>query len=79
MSFCLYNLAVHQDVQNKARDDVLRVMGDEKDDILPTADDLRQIPYLEMILKEVSRTSAHSRSQHPFTGRRFDNLHQHPC
>lgn len=54
MSFCLYNLAVHQDVQSKARDDVLGVMGDEKEDILPTTDDLRQIPYLEMILKEVT-------------------------
>ncbi|SAL99978.1 hypothetical protein [Absidia glauca] len=58
MSFCLYNLAVHQNVQSKARDDVLGVMGDGKEDILPTTDDLRQIPYLEMILKETLRQFA---------------------
>ncbi|KAI8342363.1 cytochrome P450 [Chlamydoabsidia padenii] len=52
MSFCVYALATHQDIQEKARAEVLCVLGDEPEDKLPTSDDLRQLTYMEMVLKE---------------------------
>lgn len=53
MSFCLYNLAMDKSVQEKARQEVIKVLGDEPVDILPRNEELRQIPYLDMVLKEV--------------------------
>ncbi|ORZ22410.1 cytochrome P450 [Absidia repens] len=52
MSFCLYNLAMNKEVQSKARQEVLTVLGDEPVDILPQIDELRQMPYIDMVLKE---------------------------
>jgi hypothetical protein len=54
MSFCLYALAMDKNIQNKARQEVLKVLGDEPEDVLPTMEDLRQITYLDMVIKEVS-------------------------
>ncbi|CAO3594952.1 unnamed protein product [Absidia cylindrospora] len=52
MSFCLYNLAINKEVQSKARQEVLTVLGDEPVDVLPQIDELRQMPYIDMVLKE---------------------------
>jgi hypothetical protein len=57
MSFCLYNLAMDKSVQEKARQEVIKVLGDEPEDVLPRAEELRQIPYLDMVLKEVKNIS----------------------
>lgn len=53
MSFCFYNLAIHQDIQDKAREEALSILGDGPEDILPTMEHLRQISYIDMVLKEV--------------------------
>ncbi|KAI8090035.1 cytochrome P450 [Halteromyces radiatus] len=52
MSFCLYNLAMNKEVQEKARQEVIKVLGDDPVDVLPSIEELRQIPYLDMVLKE---------------------------
>ncbi|KAI9307943.1 cytochrome P450 [Cunninghamella echinulata] len=58
MSFCLYHLARNKDIQEKARQEVLKIMGDEPKDVLPTTDDIRQFEYIDMILKENLRKNS---------------------
>ncbi|KAI8143288.1 cytochrome P450 [Fennellomyces sp. T-0311] len=55
LSFAAYYLAVHQDIQQKAREEAIRVLGDEPKDILPTQEQLQEMPYINMIIKEVLR------------------------
>ncbi|CAG8434026.1 9716_t:CDS:2 [Funneliformis mosseae] len=45
----LYVLATHKDVQRKARDEILRVLGDI---LTPTIDQQRELKYLNMVIKE---------------------------
>ncbi|CAG8534620.1 3514_t:CDS:10 [Funneliformis mosseae] len=45
----LYVLATHKDVQSKARDEILRVLGDS---LIPTIDQQRELKYLNMVIKE---------------------------
>lgn len=42
-----------QDVQKRARQEVLDVLGDEPFDVWPTLDQLKEFPYLTRIMKEV--------------------------
>ncbi|KAI8070672.1 cytochrome P450 [Gongronella butleri] len=52
MSFFMYNLAVNKDVQTKARQEVLDLLGDAPEDARPTLAETRKLPYLDMVLKE---------------------------
>ncbi|ORZ06033.1 cytochrome P450 [Absidia repens] len=52
MCFCLYNLAMNKDIQEKARKEVLEVLGDEPVDVRPDIQDLKQFRYMDMILHE---------------------------
>ncbi|KAI9479545.1 cytochrome P450 [Zychaea mexicana] len=55
LSFAAYYLAIHKDIQQKAREEAIRVLGDEPKDILSDADQLHEMPYINMIIKEVLR------------------------
>ncbi|KAI8143292.1 cytochrome P-450 cyp509A1 [Fennellomyces sp. T-0311] len=55
LSFAAYHLAVNPDVQQKAREEAIRVLGDEPKDILPTQEQFQQMPYINQIIKEVLR------------------------
>lgn len=57
MCFALYNLAVHPHIQEKARQEALRVLGDEPIDICPTAEQCKQLKYIDMFIKEVPYTT----------------------
>ncbi|CEP15817.1 hypothetical protein [Parasitella parasitica] len=52
LSLCLYNLAKHKHVQKKARQEVLAILGDEPLDVIPTAEDLKKLDYVNMVIKE---------------------------
>eukprot|EP00164_Ancoracysta_twista_P002063 GFYU01002717.1.p1 GENE.GFYU01002717.1~~GFYU01002717.1.p1 ORF type:complete len:506 (-),score=169.54 GFYU01002717.1:156-1673(-) len=52
MSWLVYYLAKHQDVQDKLRDELNEVMGDRQD---ITYDDLKEMRYLNMCVKETLR------------------------
>lgn len=56
MSFALYNLAAYPDVQEKARQEALRVLGSEPADIRPTAEQCKEFKYIDMVIKEVTAT-----------------------
>ncbi|OAC99501.1 CYP509 protein [Mucor lusitanicus CBS 277.49] len=52
LAFCLYNLAKYKDVQRKAREEVLHILGDEPRDVDPTMEDLKRMDYMTLIIKE---------------------------
>ncbi|XP_066993573.2 cytochrome P450 4C1 [Anabrus simplex] len=53
ISFCLYLLSQHQDVQEKAVQEIREVIGDS--DRHATFRDLQELKYLERVLKEAQR------------------------
>ncbi|CAO3614209.1 unnamed protein product [Mucor fragilis] len=53
--FCIYELAVNQDIQEKARNEIVSILGDEESDVIPTAEQLVKMEYLNMIIKETLR------------------------
>ncbi|OBZ91245.1 hypothetical protein A0J61_00715 [Choanephora cucurbitarum] len=55
LSFAIYRLAVNPDIQQRAREEAIRVLGDEPKDALPTLDQTKQFPYINQIIKEVLR------------------------
>ncbi|KAI8146009.1 cytochrome P-450 cyp509A1, partial [Fennellomyces sp. T-0311] len=55
LSYAAYYLAVNPDIQKKAREEAIRVLGDDKKDIKPTLDQLQDMPYINMVIKEVLR------------------------
>ncbi|XP_023223442.1 cytochrome P450 4C1-like isoform X7 [Centruroides sculpturatus] len=58
MGICwaLYHLGLHQDIQEKVYEELQGIFGDDKDKTL-TAEDIREMKYLECVLKESQRIS----------------------
>ncbi|KAJ9079344.1 hypothetical protein DSO57_1036328 [Entomophthora muscae] len=54
LSIALYHLAKYPEVQQKARQEIIRVLGPDAS-IPPLADDLKNLPYLTAIIKETLR------------------------
>ncbi|KAF7729311.1 cytochrome P450-dit2 [Apophysomyces ossiformis] len=57
LAFTMYYLAVHQDIQEKARQEVIRILGDEPVDVSPSVEDTKQMTYLNMVIKESMRAT----------------------
>ncbi|ORZ04759.1 cytochrome P450 [Absidia repens] len=55
LSFAIHALARHPDIQQKAREEAIRVLGDEPHDVLPTYEDIRQFDYINQVIKETMR------------------------
>ena len=43
------------EVQQKAREEVLNLLGDEPEDVYPSTQDVKNMPYLDAIIKEALR------------------------
>ncbi|KAG2228008.1 hypothetical protein INT45_012032 [Circinella minor] len=52
LAFCLYYLAINPDIQAKAREEALCVLGDEPIDVFPTLEDCKKFTYIDMCIKE---------------------------
>lgn len=52
LSFCLYNLAKNKAVQQKLRQEIINHMGDEPMDVEPTLEQLKEMEYLNLVIKE---------------------------
>ncbi|CAO3680910.1 unnamed protein product [Rhizopus stolonifer] len=52
LAFCLYNLAKNKNVQNKLRQEVINVLGDEPMDVEPTLEQLKGFKYMDLVIKE---------------------------
>ncbi|CAO3680930.1 unnamed protein product [Rhizopus stolonifer] len=52
LSFCLYNLAKNKDIQQKLREEVISVLGDNPHSETPTLEELKKMKYMNMVIKE---------------------------
>ncbi|CDS03773.1 hypothetical protein LRAMOSA01174 [Lichtheimia ramosa] len=52
LSTLIYELAVNQDVQAKARKEAIQVLGEASENIVPTAEQTREMTYINMVIKE---------------------------
>lgn len=48
-----------QDVQEKARQEVIAILGDEPKDVMPTQELLKNVTYINMVIKEVLLSIIH--------------------
>ncbi|KAG2200780.1 hypothetical protein INT46_002171 [Mucor plumbeus] len=55
LSFALFYLAKYPEMQKLAREEVLSIFGDAPEDIIPSFDQLKQLDYLNQIIKETLR------------------------
>ncbi|KAI8391342.1 cytochrome P450 [Radiomyces spectabilis] len=55
MSLCIYYLAIHKDIQDNARREVLDILGDGAKDVLPIHNNCERMEYLRMVIKETLR------------------------
>ncbi|KAI8391074.1 cytochrome P450 [Radiomyces spectabilis] len=51
----IYYLASHPEIQERARMEVLSILGDDDQDVAPTEEQLRQMPFLNNCIKETMR------------------------
>ncbi|CAO3626975.1 unnamed protein product [Cunninghamella blakesleeana] len=55
LASCLYYLAKNKDVQQRAREEAIHVFGDEPTNITPNADQLKELVYINQVMKETLR------------------------
>ncbi|KAI9265011.1 cytochrome P450 [Phascolomyces articulosus] len=55
LSYAVYNLATHPEVQQKAREEAIRTLGDKPVDIFPTMDQIQKMTYINQVIKETMR------------------------
>ncbi|CEP19504.1 hypothetical protein [Parasitella parasitica] len=53
--FFIYELAINQEIQEKARKEIISILGDGTTDVLPTPEQLSKMDYLNMVIKETLR------------------------
>lgn len=56
MSWALYLIGLHQNVQDKLHEDIDRVFGDDYERPV-TTDDLKDMEYLDRVLKVINNSS----------------------
>ncbi|KAG1179932.1 hypothetical protein G6F36_010479 [Rhizopus arrhizus] len=52
LSFCLYHLAKNKRAQQKLREEIINILGDDDIDIVPSLEELKQMKYMNMVIKE---------------------------
>ncbi|CAO3639437.1 unnamed protein product [Mucor hiemalis] len=55
LSFAIHYLAQNQDIQRKAREEAIEILGSEPVDVLPTAEETKRMTYINQIMKETLR------------------------
>ena len=53
LAFAIAQMGRDKNIQKKAREEVLSVLGDDPEDVLPTKEDLKELKYLDAVIKEV--------------------------
>ncbi|KAG1539620.1 hypothetical protein G6F47_012519 [Rhizopus delemar] len=52
LSLCLYHLAKNKRVQQKLREEIINILGNGDMDIVPSLEELKQMKYMNMVIKE---------------------------
>ncbi|KAI7873099.1 cytochrome P450 [Mucor mucedo] len=55
LSSAIHYLAENQDIQKKARDEATSILGDSPFDVLPNAEDIKRMTYINQVIKESLR------------------------
>ncbi|KAI8879153.1 cytochrome P450 [Backusella circina FSU 941] len=55
LSFAIYYLAENPEIQQRAREEAISILGDNHEDNLPTVEDTKQMEYINQIMKETLR------------------------
>ncbi|KAI8137872.1 cytochrome P450 [Fennellomyces sp. T-0311] len=55
LSFAICFLALYPEVQKKAREEAIAILGDEPRSVLPTVQQLQEMSYINMVIKETLR------------------------
>ncbi|KAI8140957.1 cytochrome P450 [Fennellomyces sp. T-0311] len=74
LSFAIYYMAKHPEIQQKAREEAIRVLGNEPQDIIPTLQQTKEMIYLNMVIKETLRMNGPSDSLTPKTSTKDTEL-----
>lgn len=45
----------NKEIHRKAREEVIAILGDQPEDVLPTVEETKQMKYLDAIIKEVCK------------------------
>lgn len=53
LSYACYYLAKNPDIQQRAREEVLRILGDTPEDVLPTLEQIKEMTFINQVIKEV--------------------------
>ncbi|KAI8380389.1 cytochrome P-450 cyp509A1 [Blakeslea trispora] len=57
LAYTLYHLAIHPEIQEKARQEAIRILGDAPKDVLPNLEQTKQFEYINQVIKESMRIS----------------------
>jgi cytochrome P450 len=57
LSFAIHALARDPDLQQKAREEAISVLGDAPKDVYPTSEDIKQFHFINRVIKETLRFS----------------------
>ncbi|KAI9257781.1 cytochrome P450 [Helicostylum pulchrum] len=55
LSFAIHYLAQNQEIQQRAREEAIAILGDEPVDVFPTVEETKQMDYINQIMKETMR------------------------
>ena len=58
LSFAITQMGRNKEIQKKAREEVLSILGDKPEDVLPTKEDLKEMKYLDAVIKETLRLNS---------------------
>ncbi|RHZ67415.1 hypothetical protein Glove_301g15 [Diversispora epigaea] len=55
LAAAIYFLGRNQECQEKAREEAIRIIGDEKKNIIPNSEQIKELKYINMVIKETLR------------------------
>ncbi|CAO3625785.1 unnamed protein product [Mucor hiemalis] len=58
LSFAIAQMGRNKEIQRKAREEVIAILGDQPEDVLPTVEETKQMKYLDAIIKETLRLNS---------------------
>ncbi|KAI9261441.1 cytochrome P450 [Phascolomyces articulosus] len=74
LSFMIYHLAKHPEIQERARQEAFRVLGNEPTDIIPTIQQSQELVYITMVINETLRITGPADSLTPRTATKDTEL-----
>ncbi|KAI9029851.1 cytochrome P450 [Phycomyces nitens] len=55
LAFTIYFFAKYPEIQQRARDEALKILGDSPQDVIPSVEETKEMEYINMVIKESLR------------------------